>query len=182
MEAAKKFLRQNDELMNLLSKSLATANWQQYNLQVLRSVAQLCRQNLTMLLGLQNINNLLTLSSDASAANPTLAVSLIDQALEQAKKIRNERNEVLQNVTAVWYQEWYPRVAEANGRKFLDKVDDVKDHRPARSVDMSYLIYRELKFPLDKWAKDVLDARNQFAKKNNLPTKSAVLNWEDIDL
>jgi hypothetical protein len=182
LEAAEKFLRQNDELMNLLSKSLATANCQQYNLQVLRSVAQLCRQNLTMLLGLQNINNLLTLSSDASAANPTLAVSLIDQALEQAKKIRNERNEVLQNVTAVWYQEWYPRVAEANGRKFLDKVDDVKDHRPARTVDMSYLIYRELKLPLDKWSKDVLDARNQFAKKNNLPTKSAVLNWEDIDL
>ncbi|MEO6290080.1 MAG: glycoside hydrolase, partial [Ginsengibacter sp.] len=144
--------------------------------------AQLCRQNLTMLLDLQKINNLLKLSSDAVASNPSLAISLVDQALEQVKNIRDERNEVLQTVTTVWYQDWYPRVAVANGRKFLDQVDDVKDHGPARTVDMSYLIYRELKFPLGKWAKDVLGARNQFAKKNNLPTRSEIFNWENIEL
>ena len=182
LEAAEKFLKQNDELMNLLSKNLVAANYQHYNLQVLRSVAQLCRQNLTMLLGLQKINNLLKLSSDAAAANPSLAVSLVDQALEQVEKIRDERNEVLQTVTTVWYQDWYPRVDEANGRKFLDQVDDVKDHGPARTVDMSYLIYRELKFLLGKWAEDVLNARNQFAKTHNLPVKIETFNWESIDL
>jgi hexosaminidase len=144
---------------------------------VLRSVAQLCRQNLIMLLDLQEINNLLKLSADAAAANPSLAVSLVDQALKQVEKIRDERNEVLQTVTTIWYQDWYPRVAEANGRKFLDLVDDVKDHVPARTVDMSYLIYRQLKFPLGRWAKDVLDARNQFANKNNLPLRKEIFDW-----
>ena len=182
LDAAEKLMTANDELMNLLYKNLLAADYQHYNLQVLRSVAQLCRQNLSMLIGLKRINYFLTLSSDAAATNPALAVSLIDQGLDQAKKIRDERNEVLQTVTTVWYQDWYPRVAEANGRKFLDQVDDVKDHTPARTVDMSYLIYRELKYPLGKWAKDALDARNQFANKNNLPARSETFNWESIEL
>ena len=183
LDAAEKFLTENDELMNLLSNSIIEAKYQHYNLQVLRSVAQLCRQNLTMLLDLQKINNLLKLSADAAAAaNPSLAVSLVDQALKQVKKIRDERNEVLQTVTTVWYQDWYPRVAKANGRKFLDSVDDVKDHVPARTVDMSYLIYRQLKFPLGRWAQDVLDARNQFANKYNLPMRKETFDWENIKL
>ena len=180
--AAEKFLQQNNELMNLLSNNLAKADYQHYNLQVLRSVAQLCRQNLTMLLNLQKINDLLKFSADAAGSNPPLAVLLIDQALDQVNNIRVERNEVLQSVTAVWYQDWFPRLEEANGRKFLDLVDDVKDHGPARTVDMSYLIYRQLKLPLGKWATEVLDARNQFAGKNNLPVRSETFNWNNNGL
>ena len=75
------------------------------------------------------------------------------------------------------YQDWYPRVAEANGRKYLDQVDDVKDHPPARTVDMSYLIYRELKYPLGQWAEEVRKVRNQFARDNNLPIREEMINW-----
>ena len=135
-----------------------------------------------MLLTLQNIDHLLTLSANTASTNPSLSVSLIDQALHQVKNIRAERNEALQSVTTVWYQNWFPRVEEVKGRKFLDLVDDVKDHGPARTVDMSYLLYRELKLPLGKWAKEVLDARNQFAGKNNLPASSETFNWESIEL
>ena len=177
--AAEKFLQENNELMNLLSNNLVAADYQHYNLQVLRSVAQLCRQNLTMLLNVQKINDLLKFSADAAGSNPALAVSLIDQALDQVNNIRVERNEVLQSVTAVWYQDWFPRVEEANGRKFLDLVDDVKDHGPARTVDMSYLMYRQLKLPLGKWATEVLDARNQFAGKNNLPARNETFNCDN---
>ena len=47
---------------------------------------------------------------------------------------------------------------------------------------MSYLIHRQLKLPLGKWAKEVLNARNQFAGKNNLPARSELFNWERIQL
>ena len=73
-------------------------------------------------------------------------------------------------------------MAEANGRKYLDQVDDVKDHEPVRTVDMSYLIYRQLKYPLGKWAEEVTNARNQFAKTNNLPTRTETFNWENTEL
>ncbi len=182
LSAAERFLTENNELMNLLQENLAVVDYQHYNLLVLQSVAMLCRQNLYMLLGLQRINTLLTSSSDGAALNAGLAVSLIDQALHQVKLLSDQRNETLQQVTAIWYQDWYPRVSEANGRIYLDEVDDVKDHRPTRTVDMSYLIYRQLKFPLGKWAQDVLSVRNQFAKTHNLPVKIESFNWENIDL
>ncbi len=179
--AAEEFLMENNELMNLLQENLIRVDYQHYNLQVLRSVAQLCRQNLNMLLDLQRVNDFLNLSYSIASTNPAVAVSLIDQALDQVKKIRDERNEVLQTVTTVWYQDWYPRVAEANGRKYLDQVDDVKDHLPVRTVDMSYLIYRQLKYPLGKWAEEVADARNQFAKRNNLPASTETFKWETTE-
>ena len=123
----------------------------------------------------------MTLSSVIAGNNPAAAISLIDQALDQLKVISDDRNEILQTVTAVWYQDWYPRVSEANGRKFLDLVDDVKDHQPARTVDMRYLVYRQLKYPLGKWAEDEVKARNQFAQTNNLPVRTESFNWESIE-
>lgn len=178
LQTAEEYLKENDELMKLLSENLTSVDYQHYNIQVLRSVAELCRQNLNMLLDLQKINELLGRSFIEASSDPSVAVALVDQALDQLEKTRNERNEVLQAVTTVWYQDWYPRVAEANGRKYLDQVDDVKDHRPVRTVDMSYLIYRQLKYPLGKWAEEVVNARNQFAKTNNLPIRTETINWE----
>ena len=172
-----KYLEENDELMNLLQQNMLKADYQHYNLQVLFTVAQLCRQNLNMLLDLKRINEFLILSSDIASIHPLLAISLLDQALDQVKRIRNDRNQVLDAVNTVWYQDWYPRVAEANGRKYLDQVDDVKDHPPARTVDMSYLIYRELKYPLGQWAEEVRKVRNQFARDNNLPIREEIINW-----
>ena len=172
-----KYLEENDELMNLLQQNMLKAEYQHYNLQVLFTVAQLCRQNLNMLLDLKRINEFLILSSDVASMRPLLAISLLDQALDQVKRIRNDRNQVLDAVNTVWYQDWYPRVAEANGRKYLDQVDDVKDHPPARTVDMSYLIYRELKYPLGQWAEEVRKVRNQFARDNNLPIREEMINW-----
>jgi hypothetical protein len=174
-----KHLEENDTLMSLLEKNLISADYQHYNLLVLRSVAQLCRQNLQMLLGLKKINEFLALSSAVAPDKPGVAVALLDMALDKAEEIRAGRNNTLQAVTAIWYQDWYPRVAEANGRKYLDEVDDIKDHPPVRTVDMSYLIYRQLKYPLDKWAEEVRRVRDQFAKTNALPGRTSALNWKE---
>jgi hypothetical protein len=178
LQAAEKAMQENKDLMQLLQENLSRVDDKLYNIQVLRSVAQLCRQNLTMLLDLQRINDLLRLAANAASAHPAVAVGLIDQAIDQARRIRDERNEVLQAVTAVWYQDWHPRVAEANGRKYLDQVDDVKDHEPVRTVDMSYLIYRQLKYPLGQWAEAVNNTRNRYGKLHNLPIRSDSLSWE----
>ena len=177
-----KFLKENNELLNLLNDNITRVTYQQHNLLVLLSVAQLCRQNLDFLLNLQNINKLLKVSSDLASSNPEIAVSMIDMALDQLKASLYNRNEMLSYLTTVWYQDWYPRVAEANGRKYLEAVDDIKDHLPVRSVDMSYLIYRQLKYPLSKWAEEVINSRNMYAKRNHLPVRIEVINWERIDL
>jgi hypothetical protein len=89
-----------------------------------------------------------------------------------------ERNEMFQDTVATWYKSWYPRVPEANGRVFLDKVDDAKDHLPVRTVDMTYLIYRQLLYPLDDWAEKTLAARNQYAEANHLSQREFRLDWK----
>jgi len=176
LQATVGFLKDNKELMNLLYDNLISIDYQHYNLMVFRSIALLCRQNLDMFLDLKRINDLLVHSSKVASDKPEIAVFLIDQAIDQAEKIIEERNKVLQGLTTVWYLDWYPRVAEANGRKYLDRVDDVKDHSPLRTIDIGYLIYRQLKYPLADWSKKVVDARNQFADRNNLPVRK-IPDW-----
>lgn len=178
---AEKYLNENTQLLNLLRETLQTTDEQNFNLRVFESIAKLCRQSLIMLLDLQKIHSLLALSSSASLNDPPSAIAFLDQALDKATETRNKRNEMLKSIEAVWYEEWFPRVAEANGRVFLDRVDDVKDHVPVRTVDMTYLIYRQLNYPMDKWWEQVLGTRNNLAKEKNLPSRNDKLNWTSKD-
>lgn len=180
LEETENFLQQNNVLMNLLQEKISRAAGQTYHLQVLFSVAQLCRQNLQFLLALKKINVSLQLAHQAGNSDPAVAVALVDAALDKIQEVRSQRNEVLQTVTTTWYQEWFPKVAEANGRKFLHQADNVKDHQPDRTIDMSYLVYRQLKFPLGVWANEVLAVRNHYAKQHGLPERRASDKWESI--
>jgi hexosaminidase len=72
-----------------------------------------------------------------------------------------------------------PRVEEANGRRFLHQLDDVKDHGPDRTVDMSYLVYRELQLPFGDWVSSILGARNQYASSHQLSKNKVEFNWRD---
>lgn len=181
LQSAQIFLKENQELTDLLHENVRRVQYQRCNMEVMLSVALLCRQNLTMLLGLQHIDSLLKVSSKIASKDASEALSLIDQALGEAEAIRNQRNETLQSLIKIWYKQWYPQVEEANGRRYLNQVDDVKDHRPARTVDMTYLVYRQLHYPLGKWAEEVRNTRNKYAAKNGLPIRKKQVLWEKIN-
>lgn len=178
---AGEFLARNDELLDLIHTNELRVPLQRYNLRVFLSIAQLFRQNLHMLLQMKQISSELKAAETyASQSESKDAIAALDQALDMAGQIRNERNEVLKNATDTWYERWFPRVSEANGRRFLDQVDDVKDHLPVRTVDMTYLIYRELLYPLDDWAERTVAARNSYAAAHHLPTRAFTLDWKSI--
>ena len=180
LQLASYFFSQNDTLMDLLNRNLQSVRFNHYNLEVYVSIAQLYRQNLEMLMELQQINGLLNAARRAAArAQAEEAVGDVDQALDLAQQIREQRNAVYASAVQTWDKGWYPRVAEANGRKYLNEVDDVKDHLPMRTVDLSYLIYRELLLPFGKWYDQVETARNQYAKEYGLPARTDRLNWKD---
>jgi hypothetical protein len=174
------YLAQNDQLIDLIEMNMPRVQFNRYNLEVYLSIAGLYRQNLLMLQDLGRISDALSAAETAAAkseAEPALAA--LDRALAIAENIRQYRNQALQNATATWYQTWFPRVSEANGRKFLDKVDDVKDHQPARTVDMSYLVYRELLYRLGDWVTQVAKVRNQYAEAHKLPVRKVSFDWTD---
>ena len=47
---------------------------------------------------------------------------------------------------------------------------------------MSYLIYRELHYPLGKWVEEIINVRNQFANEHQLPLRTIVLDWENTSM
>jgi len=112
-------------------------------------------------------------------AGAARALAALDRALDIAENIRQQRNTVLRDATTTWQKSWLPRVAEANGRRYLAQVDDVKDHLPMRTVDMSYLVYRELEYPLGEWASETLAARNRYAQAHHLATRQWRFDWKD---
>lgn len=180
VESAGRFLDQNDQLTDLLYANLQQVEFNRYNLEVYLSIAGLYRQNLVMLLDLGRISDALNSAQIfAARSEAEKALAELDRALGIAENIRQSRNQTLQNATATWYKSWFPRVSEANGRKFLDKVDDVKDHPPARTVDMSYLVYRELLYPLGTWASQTIEARNQYARAHKLPARHFHFDWQN---
>jgi hypothetical protein len=182
LHLASKFLADNDELLDLLHMNIQRVQFNRYNLEVFLSIAQICRQNLLMIQNLGRINHLLkSASKSAGKPDPTEAIGFLDETLNLFESIRAQRNAALQDATATWYKTWFPRVAEANGRRYLDQVDNVKDHRPVRTVDMSYLIYRELLYPLGEWAAQVQTVRNGYAREHHLPVREINLDWKKTE-
>jgi hexosaminidase len=179
LKMAGEFLAQNDELLDLIHSNQIQTQLQKYNLRVFLSIAQFFRQNDQMLLDLHRMSDQLkSAETYAGQAEAAKAVAALDQALNIARSIQAGRNEALENATQTWYEGWFPRVPEANGRQFLDKVDDVKDHLPVRTVDLSYLIYRELLYPLGDWASRTVAVRNEYAAAHQLPARTFSLDWK----
>src|SRR5579863_2385573 len=173
LELAGRFFAENDELLDLLHRNLQQVEFNHYNLELYIGIAQLYRQNIGMLLDLGNINTALQAAQAAAAkTDAKRAVAAIDRALDIAGIIREQRNHAFADAVGTWYKSWLPRVAEANRRKFVDKVDDVKDHLPVRTVDMTYLIYRQILYPLGNWAAKLDAIRNHYATAHGLPAES----------
>jgi hypothetical protein len=182
LQLASELLPENDELLGLLHDNLPRADLNTYNLEVFLSIAHLCRFNLELLPAIRRMDGMLRSAADAAAKNQSQqALNSLDQVLQQARNVRSSRNRVLVDTTQTWYKSWLPRVAEANGRQFLHELDDVKDHLPDRTVDMSYLVYRELQLPFGEWAEQVRTVRNQYAQAHGLPLRNESFAWKDLN-
>ena len=180
LQLAADSLSDNDELLGLLEENLRTVQFNRFNLEVYISIAQIYRQNLQMLLDIGRMDSLLQSAQKAAAENkPKEALESLDNALGTAQSIKLQRNIVLQDAISTWGKSWWPRVAEANGRRYLHQLDDVKDHVPDRTVDMSYLVYRELLLPFGEWVSAIGDARNQYAVAHQLPENNVAFEWLD---
>jgi hypothetical protein len=170
----------NQELIDLLHQNLSSTQFRHYNLEVFLSIADLYNQNLQMIQEMDAISRQLE-AAQAAAAEVQFesAVVDLDRALDIAKQIRDQRNEALNSATGTWYKSLYPRVEEANGRRFLYEAEDVDDMLADRTTDMSYLVYREMILPLGDWFDQVEKVRDEYAQSHNLATRADKLDWKE---
>ncbi len=176
---ASKAMEDNDVVLGMLDENILRSQFNRYNLKVYVSIANLCRQNFAMIAGIEEMDADLAAASKVRASDPKQALSDVDMAIDRAVSIWSERNQVLQDTVATWETRWFPRVSDANGRHFLHELDDVKDHLPDRTVDMSYLMYREKLLPFGNWVNAIAAARNRFATAHHLPVRKTRLAWND---
>lgn len=182
LKLANEFFAENDELLADLHKTLGQAEFNRHNLEVLLSIARICRQNLDLIRGVARMNDsLLAAHKQALTHHPDQALAELDKAIDIAHEIRQTRNQTLRDATATWYKTWLPRVPQANGRRFLHELDDVKDHLPDRTIDMSYLVYRELMLPMAEWVTAARSARNLYARSHGLPERTDPFDWHATD-
>jgi hexosaminidase len=180
LELAAKYRVENDELCALLHENLLSAEFNHDNLEVLLSVAALCRQNLDLILGIGRMNGSLAAAQKAFSGNePAQVVAELDQALAIARQILHDRDATLADTVDTWYKSWQPRVLRAHGRTFLHDLDDVKDHLPDRTVGMEYLMLREYLLPLGAWVGQLQAMRNSFARSHQLPVRDDPFSWND---
>jgi hexosaminidase len=187
LELAWKFLAENDELLNLLYRNLPAVEFNRHNLEVYLSIAKLCRQNLLMLIRLEEISKSLEAAQNhAAKLQYADAVEELDKTLDTTGLIRDERNQALHDATTTWYKTWFPRVREANGRRVARAPQDFVDTQPTESAlraqeGLLYLLDREFALPFGQWVNDVLDARNRYAAAHKLPAREMKFNWQDSD-
>jgi len=175
------FVPENEELLGLVYQNLKEVDLNRYGMEVFLSIAQLYRQNLEMLQSIAGIDTLLKSASAAAEKNQARqALQAVDRAIDRARSIQWSRNRALRDAQETWYKSWYSRAAEANGRKFLHEVDDVKDHLPDRTTDMSYLVYREMLLPFNEWIAQIQNARNQYARAHQAQVRSEKFDWKDL--
>jgi hexosaminidase len=187
LELAGKFLAENDELEELLYQNLAAVEFNRYNLEVYLSISRLCRQNLVMLKDLEGISRDLELAQEQAAKlRYADAVEALDRALDAAFSIRDQRNQALHDATATWYQTWFPRAREANGRKAARAPQDFVETEPSErarraQVGLIYLLDREFSLPFGQWFGDVQQVRNRYAAAHHLPSREEAFDWQDAE-
>jgi hypothetical protein len=182
---AERFLGENDELLNLLYTNLSSAQFNRHNLEVYLSIAQIFRQNLLMLKGLEEMAGQFEKAQEhAAKLQSGNAVDALDRALDIAGRIRDERNEALADATAVWYRTWFPRVREANGRRvtrspqsFVDTAST--DAARRRQEGLVYLVEREFALPFGEWVNELQEVRNRYAVVHELKSRSGRFDWQD---
>jgi hypothetical protein len=187
MELAWKFLGENDELLDLLHSNLPAVEFSRHNLEVYLSIALLYRQNLLMFTGLGELSAQLEKAQEhAAKLKYADAVAALDGALDTAARIRDERNQGLQQATAAWYVTWFPRVREANGRHVAREpqrfVDTASTEAALRGQEgLKYLIERELALPFGEWVNALQEIRNQYAAAHKLRARDGHFDWQDTD-
>ena len=181
LQLSQKSLADNDELLGLLNRNLGAGAASCATISKYFCPLRVCIARIsTMLQDFGAISASLHSAETAAAKlNYRAAVSALDQALQLAYVIRAQRNRALQNATTTWYKSWYPRVPEANGRRYLLVLNSVQDYRVDRTLGLNYLIQREFLLPFGDWFTQLQQVRNRYAAAHQLPETTLNFDWQD---
>ncbi|HUU30281.1 MAG TPA: beta-N-acetylhexosaminidase [archaeon] len=164
--------RQNDRLINLLSRNLSHVERNRYNLEVLLSIAYMERYFIRTLLELESAEQFLVRASAAAADNrPEIAVGHLVEAGNRVASLLEWENWMWGELTRVWEKSRYPKGRSVEGRQFLHIMDDLKDHSADRRPGLEYMLAPFERIGLKNWHAQLISLTKNFAAEHNVPVQ-----------
>ncbi|NOY57949.1 MAG: hypothetical protein GXO75_03315, partial [Calditrichaeota bacterium] len=94
------------------------------------------------------------------------------QSLREADRIvediLQDRAQMWANLKATWEESRFPKGRSVDGRQFIHKLDDVKDHFADRRVGLDYMLAPLERMGLEKWCSDLQKITRKIIFSNGL--------------
>ena len=167
IEKAATAKRDNEKLISLLMHSLSRVSYNQYNLEVLLSIATLEQYTIHTLLNWVKVESYLM---DASKAGEdyTKAVSYLVEAHNIAGDILKGERETGSELTAIWEKSRFKKCRSVDGKEFVHVLDDLKDHFADRRTGLEHMLAPFERMEVEKWQNQLMEVINSFALTHNV--------------
>ncbi len=156
LEDAGKDLARVAEAMGLIHEGLASDIRNKYEFELYLSVARIMEHNDKLILGLGTLEECIGKAHGSHYGNRPLALRSLRQALELARNLVAEREEVLASLVETWEGTRLPKGMSTPDKQFVH-IRDRARHFANRVADMRFLTIDEEMLGLEGWA-DELEA------------------------
>ncbi len=159
--------RDNEKLISLLMHSLSRIERNQYNLEVLLSIAYLEQYTINTLLTWVKIENYLMEASKAGDEYAKVVNNMVE-AYNLASKISKEGMLVEKELTITWEKSHFKKGQSVNGNDFVYILDDMKDHLAESRLGLGYMMAPFERMEIDTWQNQLMERINELANTHNV--------------
>ena len=163
---------QNDQLRHALVANMARASRNQYNLEVMLTLARFTGHHWELISTLTKVEGDLSAAASAAAKNDAAqAVGHLVAAHNRVVRMEAEAAAVRRYLTGVWEKSQYAKGRTVDGRKFVHVLDDTKDHFADRTADLGYMFQPEQSIGLAGWRASLAKITAGYAKRHGVAVK-----------
>ena len=163
IEKAATIKRDNERLISLLMHSLSRVSYNQYNLEVLLSIATLEQYTIQTLLNWVKVENYLMDASNAGE-DYSKAVNNMVEAYNLAGDILKGERETGMELMSIWEKSRFKKCRSVDGKDFVHVLDDLKDHFADRRTGLEHMLAPFERMEIAKWQNQLMEEINSFSE------------------
>ena len=160
----------NEKLISLLIQSISKVDRNQYNIEVLLSIAYLEQYTIHTLLNWAKVENYL-IEASKQGEDYSKVVNNMVEAHNLAGEILKGERETGMELKSVWEKSRFEKCRSVDGKDFVHVLDDLKDHFADRRTSIKHMMAPFERMETGKWQEQLMEEINKFAKAHNVEVK-----------
>jgi len=157
----------NEKLISMLMHRLSRVDRNQYNMEVLLSIAYLEKYTIHTLLNWTKIENYL-IEASKTGEDYAKSINYMVEAHNLAGEILKGEKETGRELKTIWEKSRYEKCRSADGKDFVHVLDDLKDHFADRRTTINHMMAPFERMETSKWQEQLMEEINDFAKTHNV--------------